>query len=394
MPVPALLLLASPDDFLLEVERRDAEAAWGAQHPDGETTTFDEAPPAAALLRELTSPSLFASSRLVVVRDASAYLKLGSAGADGIALAKSLGELSFSGVALIMAAVSASEPGGAVPDAVRERGELRFLPLPPTPKPWEDVRLTPPQRKVLEGVVRRVAPGLLGQGDALDALFEAYGFRPRELAQAAERLVLAGELTPDAVRAQAGPGECTLKELEDALLHRNRKALAGFFARLSAGATLLGWWGDAVEADRLGRTLTPIISRLLRQALAVRRHAAGAGLDADLDVRRCSSSRWYPTEFKTRIHPRLAADVEATEGSPLAGLSPWNLHRTFRLAAAYGDAELLDALAGLGRSGAEIAKRDPALAALAAVTLALVGPGAPARAGAPAAPRSSRSRTR
>lgn len=394
MPVPALLFLASPDDFLLEVERRDAEGAWAAEYPDGETTTFDEAPPAAALLRELTSPSLFASSRLVVVRDASAYLKAGSSGADGASLAQALGELSFSGVALIMAAVSASEPAGAVPDAVRERGELRFLPLPPTPKPWEDVRLTPPQRKVLEGVVRRVAPGLLGQGDALDALFEAYGFRPRELAQAAERLVLAGELTPDAVRAQAGPGECTLKELEDALLRRDRKALAGFFARLSAGATLLGWWGDAVEADRLGRTLTPIISRLLRQALAVRRHAAGAGLEADLDVRRCSSSRWYPTEFKTRIHPRLAADVEATEGSPLAGLSPWNLHRTFRIAAAYGDAELLDALTGLGRSGAEIAKRDPALAALAAVTLALVGPGNAARSAPPTAQRSSRPRAR
>jgi len=394
MSLPALLLLASPDDYLLEVERLDARAAWTAAHPDGEIVPYDDLPPIPALLRELTSPSLFAPDRLIVVRDAASALKAGAATPDGELLARALRELSLSDVTLIFAAVCTAEPRGAVAAVFRERGEVRFLPLPATPKPWEVVRLTPPQRVVLEAIVRRVAPALLAQGDALDALLEAYGFRPRELAQAAERLQLTGELTPDAVRAQAGPGECTFKELEDALLRRDRRALAGFFARLSAGATLLGWWGDAVDHDRVGRTLSATLSRFLRQALAVRQHAVRADLAADLDVRRTSASRWYPTEFKNRIHPRLAADVEALPGSPLTGMSAWNLHRTFRLAAAYGDAELLDALARLGTSGAEIAKPAPALAALAQITLTLVGQAGAPNPGKPTAARSARPRAR
>ena len=57
------------------------------------------------------------------------------------------------------------------------------------------------QRRVLADVVARVAPGLAGNDEVVDALCEAYGFRPRELAQAAERLALAGE-----VNAADGPG--------------------------------------------------------------------------------------------------------------------------------------------------------------------------------------------
>jgi len=396
-PVTRLLLLASPDDYLLDLERRDAETAWSAAHPDGEVTTLDEAPSAAVLVRELASPSLFAPTRLFVVRDAGAYLKPGAAGADGELLARALGELSLSDVALILAVVCADEPGGALGDVVRERGELRFLPLPPPPKPWDRPGITPPQRLILEGIVRRVAPELIAQHDVLDALFESYGFRPRELAQAAERLRLAGELTPDAVRIQAGPGECTLKDLEDVLLRRDERAAAGFFARLSAGGPLVGWWGDEVSSEKLGRTLASTLSRSLRQALAIRCHAVQAGLEAELDPAECAGQWWYPSKFKKSILPRLTTDVEGAPGSPLAGLSAWNLHRAFRLAAAYGTDELLDALARLGATGAEVVRPPAAaLAALTSVVLNLIGTRRDNRhasaAARPARPRVSRQR--
>jgi hypothetical protein len=380
-----ILLLASPDDFLLELARQDAVAAWRQAHPAGEVVSFDEAPPAARLVQELASPSLFAAERLLVVVDARPYFGTGRRAAADL-LAESLEKLPLADVGLVMSVVVAAAPSGSLAEAVARRGEARFIGLPEAPKPWEEARVSPKQRQVLASLVARVAPGLEGNHEVVDALCEAYGFRPRELAKAAERLALSGEVDAATVRAQAGAGERQLREIEDALQHRDGGRFARFAGAIAAGAILTDWRGDAVGPDRLGPILAGTVGRLLRQALAVRSHAARAGLAAELDPKRCAGKDWYPRAFKPRLLPRLAKDIETTPDSPLAGMTPWQLHRAFRLAAAYSEPELVAALARLAESRIERARGPAALAAVSALVLALIGrPAASSRRTAPAA---------
>ncbi|MFH1177078.1 MAG: hypothetical protein V1750_06685 [Acidobacteriota bacterium] len=375
-----LVLLASPDDYLVELERSARVAAWVAANPGLEVVALDPAPAPPGLLRELLNRSLFSPDRLLVIADARPYFaKVAQKDKEILDLATALKTLSLDGIGLLLAAVAEEEPAGPLVEVFRARGEVQFLPLPPPPKPWEEVRVSPAQRRVLEDVIRRVAPPVLEHSEAVDALCETYGFRVRELAQAAQRLITGGELTATAVRAQAGAGETSLGDLEDALRRRDVRLAAGFLATLAGGGALVAWRGERVDEERLGATLAGALGRLLRQALAVRAHARQAGLEPELDPRACQSSSWYPRVFKPRIHPRLAADIEGTPGSPLAGASPWALHHAFALAASYEDAELLAALTGLARTGAERAKAKEAVAAVMPVLLGLLSPKAKPR---------------
>jgi len=372
MTLPRLLLLASPDDFLLELERHDFEAAWQEAYPQGEASTFDQAPPPGRLVRELASPSLFSPERLIVVADASPYLS--GRDRDNEALASSLGSLPLGDVTLLLAAVVGTSPSGVVAEAVGGRGELRFLALPEAPKPWDEARVSKAQRRLLANVVARVAPDLATNDEVVDALCEVYGFRPRELAQAATRLALAGGASAAAVRAQAGAGECSIREIEVALLGRDAARFARFMGTLAAGGTLADWRGEAVAPERYGRTLAGTVGRLLRQALAVRGHAARAGLGGELEPKRCAARDWYPKTFKPRLFPRLEGDIEATPASPLAGMSPWQLHRAFRLAARYTEEELIDALGRSAGSAAEAGRGPEVLAAVSELVLAVLMP--------------------
>jgi hypothetical protein len=372
MTLPRLLLLASPDDFLLELERHDFEAAWHEAYPQGEASTFEEAPPPGRLVQELASPSLFSPERLIVVSDASPYIS--GRDKDNEALASSLGSLPLGDVTLLLAAVVGSSPGGAVAEAAGRRGELRFLALPEAPKPWDEARVSRPQRRLLANVVARVAPDLATNEEVVDALCEVYGFRPRELAQAATRLALAGGASEAAVRAQAGAGECSIREIEEALLGRDAARFARFVGTLTAGGTLTDWRGEAVAPERFGRTLAGAVGRLLRQALAVRGHAARAGLGAELQPKRCAARDWYPKTFKPGLFPRLEEDIEATPASPLAGMSPWQLHRAFRLAARYTEEELIEALGRSAGSAAEAGRGPEVLAAVSELVLGVLTP--------------------
>jgi hypothetical protein len=369
-----LILIAAADEYLLELTRTDLVQAWQREHPDGELISHDVAPAADRLLQELSSPSLFASARLLSVRDASAYVdaKKGAHSKEGEILAKGLATLSFGPDALLLSVVSTTPPAGELPDLVRRQGELKHLPLPEPPKPWEEVRISPAQREVLAEVVRRVAPQVLGNADAFDALCEAHGFRPRDLAQAAQRLVLGGEITPEAARIQAGAGECNPRDLEDALLARDRARLAHILGCLGSGASLVTWRGEAVEPERFGGFLAPVVGRLLRQALAAREHANRAGLGRELDARQCAQRGWYTRTFKSQILPRLEKDIASCDGSPLQEMTAWQLHRVFRLAAAYSSSELGTVLAGLTTSHAERARGRAAITVLTPVLLGLV----------------------
>jgi hypothetical protein len=373
--LPPVLLLVSPDDFLLELESRDFELAWRRAHAAGEVITFEEAPSSARLVQELATPSLFSPHRLLLVTSAGALVAPGRRG-EGDALAQALEALPLADVTLVLAAVAATAPGGALAEVVAARGQVRFLALPEPPKPWEETKVSPAQRRVLASLVARTVPALAGESEVVEALAEVHGFRPRALVQAAEQLLLGGVISAAAVRASAGAGECAIRELEESILERNGTRYARFAGVVSSRGTLTDWRGEPVAADRAPAVLAGTLGRLVRQALAVRGHALRAGLVQELQPKSCARRGWYTQVFKPRVHPVLAADIEATPASPLTGLTPWQLHRAFRLAAAYSDAELVTVLAGLAESTVERERGPAAIAALSTLVLRLIAPAA------------------
>lgn len=372
--MPSLLLLATPDDYLLELARGDHEAEWKRLHPEGEIVAFDEAPAAARLIGELTSPSLFAPERLLVVRDAAPYFEPAGRAAAAI-MAEELARLSLRDTSLVLA-LQGPEPHGPLAEVARTRGELRYLPLPPEPKPWDKVAITDEQRAVLRDLIARVAPDVAAARDAVEALCEAYGFQPRELAQAAQRLALTGELTAEAVWRLAGLGELSLAVLEDALVARSVPAYLRFASALSAGAVLVNWRGEALAPEACGPVLVGMLGRLLRHALAMRGYARRAGIAEEFVPARCAQSHWYNAVFKRKLHKPLAEVITPRAESPFGKASAWQLHHAFRLAAAYDEKELLAAIANLARSGAERTAPEMALAAISAVVLKLLAPSA------------------
>jgi hypothetical protein len=314
-----------------------------------------------------------------VVRDAAPYFAKKN-GVDPGPLVEILEHTPLVDTCLILAAMIKGTPEGPLADTARRLGEVRNPPLPDPPKPWEKLGLTDPQRQVLRDLLRRVLPDLKLPAETVDALCEAYGFKPRELVQAASRLALAGDLSPEAVRLQAGPGECVPRELEDALISRNGMMMAGILARLSAGAVLVDWQNEALDPAETGPFLVRLLGRLLRQALAVRCLAEEVGLGRELDRTRCSNDYWYPRTFKPSILPRLQAAIKADENSTLEKVTPWQMHRLFRLAAAYTSTELMTTMAGLFRANLERERRrDWVLGTLSSVLLGLIGPSAPKR---------------
>jgi hypothetical protein len=122
--------------------------------------------------------------------------------------------------------------------------------------------------------------------------------------------------------------------------------------------------------------LASTVGRLLRQALAVRGHAARVGLAGELDPKRCGGKDWYPRTFKPRILAPLSKDIEETSDSPLVGMTPWQLHRAFRLGAVYRDDELITALARLAGAQVERARGPVVLSSITSVVLGLMAPGA------------------
>ncbi|NWG01045.1 MAG: hypothetical protein HXY19_08895 [Thermoanaerobaculaceae bacterium] len=377
LTLPPLALVVCPDDYLLERARIQRESAWQEAHPQGELVTFSEAPLAATLLAELSTPSLFAAERLLVVREAAAYL-FGNEQArlEGEALARGLERFSFPGVWLLLTATGSMAPAGPLAEVAARRGEVVFLELPPPPKPWEEgVVLSASQRRLLEEIVLESAPQLRGKDEVIEALCEMHGFKPRQLSQTARQLVQLEEVTVAAVHQLAGPGERSISELEDMLIAGDGHRATQFFAVLVRGGALVSWRGDAVGERGLGRVLGGATARLLRQALAVRGHAQRAGLSRELDPRLCAQERWYNATFRARLLAPLQQEIAAHPASPVAGLSPWVLHRLFRLAARYDENALLRGLVALERSEAELAEGQQALAAVAAVVLELLATG-------------------
>ncbi|HPC82575.1 MAG TPA: hypothetical protein P5234_04660 [Thermoanaerobaculaceae bacterium] len=373
------MLLATADDYLLELHRTDLEAEWCRQHPEGEVVALASASPVGRLVQEIQSPSLFAPTRLVVARDIS-NLFSNEGKAEQEELAAALDHMRIVNVWLVLAAEVSSPPAGPLAESVRRLGEVRHLPLPEPPKPWDPPGLSPPQRQVLRDLLERVLPDLRLPPETLDALCEAYGFKPRELVQAASRLALGGELTPEAVRVQAGPGECSPRDIEDLLIARDARGVARLLARLNGGAALVNWQGEPLDPGEAGLFLARMLGRLLKQVLALRCLAEESGLRNELEPSRCADKFWYPRRFKPSLLPPLQAAIATDPHSALAKASPWQLHRLFRLAAAYSAAELLAALGAMMAAGIERERRLAwRMAAITSVLLTLTGPPKAAR---------------
>ncbi len=374
---PRLFLLAASDDFLLELNRSRIEAEWRADNPEGEIQHLDPTPAPEELLQALAAPSLFAPARLLVVRNATPYLdtKAKGGGAGGT-LAEGLRAFFPVDATLLLVATVDREPSGPLTELAADIGTVRWSPLPPPPKPWEEIRISAEQRRVLEEVLRIEVPEVLPHREAVERLLETYGFRPRDLARAARQLVTAGDISAEAVTAQAGPGECALQEVEDILARRDVRRLTAMMAVLAAGGELRDWRGDRVAVDRSAAVLVGLVGRLLRRSLALHGYARAAGLANELDPRRCAAGRWYPQTFKPRIHPALTAAMKAAGDDKAAKASPWQLHKAFKLAAAYSEGELVRAMARLVGTGIERDASSRALLAVTAGLLELVTPAA------------------
>ncbi len=370
---PRFQLIASSDDFLLEQGLAEAVAAaadaLGGAEP--EELGEDATPESVAL--ELRSPSLFAPRRLLVLPDVRAWLDTTAPpGAGRAAPAPDVGPLTAlleegldGSMALVMGAWCGREPKGALAKLAGAAGSLRWIPLPPPPKPWEDVAVSAEQARVLERVVDRAAGGVRFERDAVRLLLERLGFAPRLLDQEVRKLVTASggaAVDEDLVRRLVFPRERSLEVVRDALLDRDPVPVADLLAAAEAGLIVRDWRGQAMEAERVGSIVVTQLSGMVAQLLYLRRAAVAAGLGDELRPGLRRDPRFYGRRFKSGIAPRLEAFLDRDAPSPLRPasgkpVSAWILGQLFGGAAEYDDAELTDALAHLGE--VEAAQRGP-----------------------------------
>lgn len=365
-----LVLIASSDDYLVEESLSDAVAAAGEVLGGAEIERLAEDVTAEQLALELRSPSLFAPTRVLVVADARGWLDttaprgaLVSGGSqDSGPLLEVLEEGVPDGTALVMGAWCGRKPKGKLVKAVEAAGEYRWIPLPDPPKPWEDVVLSADQRRVLSGLLRKVAGDTPFTPEAERLLLDRLGFEPRRLVSEAEKLAAAagGETVDEPlVRRLVFPRARSLEVVRDAVLQRSPAALLDLIDAAASGVTVNDWQGRPVSADRLGAVLSGQVTNLLVQLLELRRVAAAAGLTDDLTPARTAADRWYQRVFSKQLAPKLTAVLDAGESTPLArsGKLPttWTLGQLARGASLYTDDGLLRALASSGE--VEVAQR-------------------------------------
>jgi DNA polymerase III subunit delta len=185
----SVILITGSEEFLAERTIRSITDAVRAGDPDADVTEATGADVGRGALAELTSPSLFAASRAVVVR------QLPDVPDDGVE-----GLLAYSAAPADDIALVLVHPGGqkgkGVVDKLRKAG-VREVAC-ESPKPWELPRFAAAE-------VRR-AGGRVTE-DAASALVDAVGTDLRALAGAAGQLAadFAGEsITADVVRRYFG----------------------------------------------------------------------------------------------------------------------------------------------------------------------------------------------
>jgi hypothetical protein len=355
-------LIAASDDFLLE-DRLAAGVAEVCRELGGvepEFQTEDATPEAVAT--ELVSPSLFATERVLVVRDVCEWLggsppqggkAAGAAAPDVQPLIHVLGEGLPEGVGLVMGAWCGRKPSGGLVEAVEKAGSFEWIPLPPPPKPWEDSVLSKEQRGVLEAVLLRAAGGVRFHPTAIRLLLERLGFAPRLLVQEVRKLTGAaggGEVDEELVRRLTFPRERSLEVVRDAVLNRELEPLIDLIAAAGSGAPVNDWQGQRLEPGRFGPVLFGQVTNLQLQLLYLRRVVEAAGLAAEMAPGRTGRNGWYAQRFKNDLAPDLLARIKQDAPSPLVRPggrppTPFSLGALFSGAGRYADGELIAAIA-------------------------------------------------
>lgn len=360
-----LSLIASSNDFLVEASVKEAVAAASQALGGAEVERLPDDITPEDLAMELQSPSLFAPTRVLVVAEVRRWLGAPApAGAladsravDPEALVDAISGGVPEGTALVMGAWCRRQPTkSALVKTVKDVGEYQWIPLPDPPKPWEDVVLSADQKRVLGGLLRKEAGETRFEPEAEELLLDRLGFDPRRLVSEARKLVAAageGGVDVALVRRLVLPRERSLEVVRDAVLRRQPTPILDLVDAAVSGAAVHDWQGRPVSPDRIGGVLCGQVGNLMVQLLDLRRTAAAAGLDHQLDPGKTRDGRWYQRVFKSDIAPVISDQLSSGGPTPLqtkkGGLpSPWSLGQLFRGASLYTDRELEDALVSCG----------------------------------------------
>jgi len=361
-------LLASPDDYLLETRVREALASASSELGGVEPEILREETTPEELAVELCSPSLFAPQRVLFAPDIRSWLDIparrGRGGRDKASkvevdadpVVRVINEGLSEGTALVMAAVCGEKPKGPLAKAVEEVGTLRWISLPPHPKPWEDVSLSGEQCEVLCEVLAREVGEVRFTPEAERLLFDRLGFAPRLLAQEGRKLAAAsaaGRVDEDLVRALCFPKERSLDVVWDALLERKAAPVLDIITAAAAGLPVRDRHGKIMTSDGVPIAVFGQGSLVFQRLLYLRLMATENGFVDEMAPERTGDRYWYPSQFKNGIGPKLVELLEADAPSPLirSGSKPPSLFMLgglFRGAGRYRTSELERALAELG----------------------------------------------
>ncbi|NOZ78231.1 MAG: hypothetical protein GXP48_03420 [Acidobacteria bacterium] len=375
-----VILVASSDDYLLE-EAVAEEAARLSERLGGAPIVplADEMAPETAAT-ELTSPSLFEPRRVLVMADARAWVDARTPSGAPAVTAMDAGPLVNAleagvpeDVGLVLGVWAGAKPSGPLVKAVARAGRFRWIPVPPAPKPWEDVVLSREQVQVLEGVVVRAGGDVSFEPGAQQLLLERLGFAPRLLAQEVRKLSAAagvgGRVDEALVRRLTFPAQRSLDGVRDAVLGREPAPIVDLVAAAEAGVPVRDWRGQPLPIAVLPAMLFGQAFNLFEQLLYLRRAVAVLGASDEIVPARTSSRQWYAQRFKVKggLGERLLAFIADDASSPFSGKkkppSVWSLSKLVEGAGKYGEAQLVGLLAGAGQVEAAI-RRESGLNAL------------------------------
>ena len=366
MSRPRVVLVASPDDYFLEVGSKTAREALAEALPGAEVEELPAGTAVADVVTALQSPSLFTPNRIIVVPDGGRWIgapqkrkrqKADRTQEEDPAPLVALIEGGLpDGTALLVAAQVPSRPSGPLAEVVERTGELHWLPLPEPPKPWEEGSLSADQRRVLERLIGEAADGTRFTRDAVELLLERLGFAPRDLVGEVGKLAAAaggGTVDEALVRRLVFPAERSLDAVLDAFEHGDLRPVLGLVVAFERGTTIRDWRGKRLDEIGLALGLIGSIGRLLRQMLYLRRLAVREGGARDLDPKVNGQRRWYAGRFKKELGPMLVERIVSDPGSPFpmrsasAKPSLWRLSKIFRAAGRFPEPAIVRALARL-----------------------------------------------
>jgi hypothetical protein len=365
--VAPVYLVASSDDYLLEEAVAETLRAVCAEYGGVEAETMPDEITPEDLAVELCSPSLFAPQRVLVVSEVRNWLDIPArrppgprpahkAEVDAAPVVQVLGEGLSEGIALVMGACCHSRPKGKLVDAVDDAGELRWQPVPPAPKPWEDAVLSAEQEAMLRKLLAKVAGDIRFTPEASRLLLDRLGFAPRLLVQEGHKLraaAVGGEVDEDLVLALSFPKERSLDVVSDAVLARRSQPILDILSAADEGIQVRDRQGRTVSSKGVSQVTFSQVSALLQNLFYLRRLAAQHGLLDEMAPEKTGDSFWYPRVFKNGLGPRILKLMEADGPSPVHGSrgrppSLFALGGQFKGAGRYSDDDLVTALAGLG----------------------------------------------